>query len=119
MRPGRETSTHYFSCSGGPRAASINSAWDTLHGWDRYGFNKKHAGSHYTEVVFLHPVGSAGHDVHSAASGSQNINALFLMIGWNWYGFHKMRAGTCYVELMFLHPVESVGHVVHSGASTT
>jgi hypothetical protein len=39
-------------------------------GWDRYGFNKTHARIRYTKVVFLHPVGFAGHDVHSGASGS-------------------------------------------------
>jgi hypothetical protein len=38
--------------------------------WDWYGFNKKHVGTRYTEVVFLYQVGFVGHDVHSGASGS-------------------------------------------------
>jgi hypothetical protein len=96
---------------------STNSARDTLRRWDRFGFNKKHTGSRYTEVVFLHPVGSVGHDVHFDASGSRNITALFFLLGWDWYGFNKMRAGRSYAELMFFHLVGSVGHVVHSGVS--
>jgi hypothetical protein len=37
-------------------------------GWDRNGFHKKHAMTHYVTLVFLHPVGSVGHVVDSDAS---------------------------------------------------
>jgi hypothetical protein len=37
-------------------------------GWDRYGFNNKRVGTRYVELVFLYPMGSAGHVVHSGAS---------------------------------------------------
>jgi hypothetical protein len=65
----------------------------------------------------LHPVGSAGHIVHSSASRVQNINVLFFMLGWELYGFHKKRARSHYTELVFLYPVGSVGHVTHSSGA--
>jgi hypothetical protein len=39
-------------------------------GWDWYGFDKKCVTTHYAELVLLHPVGSAGHVVHSGAFGA-------------------------------------------------
>jgi hypothetical protein len=86
-------------------------------GWAWYGFDKKRFRTLYTELVFLHPVGSAGHVVHSGASGASNIDELFFKLGWARCSFHKKHTGTRYVEPMFLHLVGSVGHIVHFGAS--
>jgi hypothetical protein len=36
-------------------------------GWDRYRFDKKHTGTPYIKLVFLHLVGFPGHIVHSGA----------------------------------------------------
>jgi hypothetical protein len=55
--------------------------------------------------------------VHSSASGSRNIDALFFMLGWDWYRIYKTRSGTRYAELVLLHSMGSAGHIVHSGAS--
>jgi hypothetical protein len=81
---GYETSTHYFSCFGGPDAVSTKSAPRTR----------------YAKLVFLHLVRSAGHIVHSGASGARNINALFFMLRWARYRSHRKRVGTRYVELV-------------------
>jgi hypothetical protein len=78
---------------------------------------KKHAGTRYAKLVFLHPVGSMGHVVHSCASGAQKVNAVFFMVGWDRYGFDKKHLGTRYVELVFLHFVGYAGLVVPSHAS--
>jgi hypothetical protein len=59
--------------------------------WDRYGFHKTRSGTHYTELVFLHPVGYVGHVVHSGASGAQNMKYYFLCSGGPNAVFIKMR----------------------------
>jgi hypothetical protein len=49
--------------------------------WTRCGFHKKHARTRYTELEFLHQLGSAGHVAHSGASEARNIDVLFFMLG--------------------------------------
>jgi hypothetical protein len=85
--------------------------------WDWYRYDKKHVRTRYTEIVFLHPVGSVGHLVHSRASAHAKRFPIFFMLQWDRYGFDKKRIGTRYAELMFLHSLRSTGHVQHSGVS--
>jgi hypothetical protein len=56
-----------------------------MQGWDRYAFDKMHVGTCYAELVFLHPVGSAGHVMRSGGSGSRNVDAPFFMLRWDRY----------------------------------
>jgi hypothetical protein len=87
----RDTSwwTYVFKSSGiCGRHSAFWCIWCVKHqhtifhpGWDRYGFHKKHFGTHYGELLFLNLVGSAGHVVHSAAFVMPNIDALFLCSG--------------------------------------
>jgi hypothetical protein len=49
--------------------------------WDRYRFNKKRVGTRYAELVFLHPVGSVGHVVHTGASGHKISTQYFSCSG--------------------------------------
>jgi hypothetical protein len=81
-------------------------------GWAWRGFNKKRAGTRYTNLLFLHPVGSEGHVVYFGASGARIVDELFFILRWARCGFHKKCAGTHYAELVFLHLVGYAGHVV-------
>jgi hypothetical protein len=51
------------------RVRNVNALFFML-GWDRYGFDKNHAGTYYAELVFLHLVRYASHVVHFGESRS-------------------------------------------------
>jgi hypothetical protein len=53
--------------SGASGARNVDALFFMLR-WDRYGFDKKRAGTRYSKLVFLHLVGYAGNVVHSGAS---------------------------------------------------
>jgi hypothetical protein len=76
---------HYFSCSGGPGSVSIKST----------------PGHVITNLCFLRPVVYADHIVHSGASGTRNVNAIFFMLEWDRYRFNKKCAETRYAKLVF------------------
>jgi hypothetical protein len=71
-------------------ARHIGTLFFTLR-WVQYGLHQKRAGTHYAELLFLHPVGSVGHVVHSGACGARNVDALFSMLRWDQYGFKNKR----------------------------
>jgi hypothetical protein len=81
-------------------------------GWDQYGFHKKCVGTRYAKLIFLHPVGCAGHVVHSVASGAQNVDALLFIFQWDRFRLNKKRVETRYTKLVFWLLVVYAGHVV-------
>jgi hypothetical protein len=94
---GRETSTHYFSCSGGSDADST----------------KKHIETRYAGLVFLYPVGSVGRVVYFWGMKHRRI-IYHAQVGRCKY--QKKRDETRYAEVVFLHLVGSAGSVLWSRA---
>jgi hypothetical protein len=66
--------------SGASKAQNIKVLFFMLE-WDRFGFHKKHTVTRYAELVFLHPVGSVSHVVHSSAFGHKTSTYYFLCSG--------------------------------------
>jgi hypothetical protein len=58
-------------------------------------------GHFMSNLLFLHPVGSAGHIVYFGTSRARNVDTLFFMIGCAQCCFHNKHAGTRYAELVF------------------
>jgi hypothetical protein len=124
--PGRRYTELVFCIRWGLRSRSVfwciqgTKHWCTIfHArWAWCGFRKKHPGTCHAKLMFLHPVGSVGHIVHSGVSRLWNVDALFFLVGYARCCFHKKRLETCYAELVILYPVGYAGHVVHSGASS-
>jgi hypothetical protein len=75
---------HYFLCSGGTNTDSIKSV-----------------GIRYTELAFLHPVGSVEHVVHFGKSRAHNVVAIFVVLAWNGMGSTKTELGHVTLNLCF------------------
>jgi hypothetical protein len=84
--------------------------------WAQCGFHNKSAETHYTKLVVFHPVGYAGHVVHSGVCGHETTMHYFLWFGGTSTDSTKNASGHVTPNLFFL-PVGSAGHIVHSGAS--
>jgi hypothetical protein len=63
----KRSGTH--SALGASRARNIDGLFFVIR-LDRYRFQQKRVGICYGKLVFLHPVGSAGHVAHSSESGA-------------------------------------------------
>jgi hypothetical protein len=66
--------------SGASEARNVDALLFML-GCDPYGFHKNHAGTRYAERVFLHPVESVVHVVHSGALGCETSMHYFSCLG--------------------------------------
>jgi hypothetical protein len=79
---GEFTGQLVHSCSFGLR--NINALFFLL-GWDQCGFHKKRTGTHYAELLFFHPVGSACHVVNSVRPEPEtSMHYFYARVGSVW-----------------------------------
>jgi hypothetical protein len=62
--------------SGASRVQNVNAVFFIL-GWALCEYHKNSAGTRYTKLVFMHPMRSGGHVVHSVASGCKTSTHYF------------------------------------------
>jgi hypothetical protein len=100
VRPGCETSTHYFPCSGGPGEVSTKSAQDTL-----------------CRTCVFASCGICGScSAFRCVLGVKRLRTIFqARVGP--VRIRQKRVGIGCAELEILHPIGSAGQVVHSDAS--
>jgi hypothetical protein len=82
-------------------------------GWDRCGFHKKCAGTHYAELVFFIWWDYGSRSAFLCVWGT-NVDSLFFTLGWALCNFYKKRITISYVKLVFFHVVGFEGHVAPS-----
>jgi hypothetical protein len=87
VHPGRETSLHYFHVLVGP-----------------CGSHRKRTGTHYVELMFLHPVRSVGHVMRSGASGCEMSMHYFSFSGGPSVGPTRSTSEHVIVNLYFCIP---------------
>jgi hypothetical protein len=74
--------------SGASEACNVDALIFMLE-WARCGFHNKRTGIRDAEVVFLHPVGSEGHIVHSVHPGHETLTDYFSSSGGTSTDFRK------------------------------
>jgi hypothetical protein len=116
---GYETSTHYFSCSGGPGAVSTNGAPGHVMTNLCFCIQWDMRLTYYVLVQWCIRATKCRYTIFHALvqwciQGVKRRHTIHARVGQ--YGFHKRRQWTRYAEHVFLHPVGSACYVMHSGA---
>jgi hypothetical protein len=98
VRPGRETSTPDFSCSGGTGTDLTKSA----------------SGHVASNLCFAFGGICGSRSAFLCIRGTKHQNTIFhARVGTVWLA--QKRSRTCYIKIVLWHPVGFAGHLVHSG----